>query len=96
MVIDDYVVSVLMRDLVGHDRMPSAFLVYLYLWSETAGRRRKTARLSHRSIALATGLSKSAVQGAMRCLLRRDLVRVAKDSPTSTPEYSIVRPWRHG
>src|SRR5690349_10544746 len=31
--VDDYVIDVLMRDLVGHDRAPSAFLVYLYLWA---------------------------------------------------------------
>lgn len=29
--IDDYVIDVMMRDLVGHDKRPSAFLVYLYL-----------------------------------------------------------------
>ena len=33
-VLDDYVVEVLMRDLVGHDHIPSAFLVYLHLWAE--------------------------------------------------------------
>ena len=27
--LDHYVVDTLMRDLVGHDRRPSAFLVYL-------------------------------------------------------------------
>ena len=51
-----------MRDLVGHDRSPSAYLVYLHLWSQTVGRRQKAIRLSHQSIADATGLSKSAVQ----------------------------------
>ena len=29
--IDDYVLDVLMRDIVGHDQQPAAFLVYLYL-----------------------------------------------------------------
>ena len=29
--IDDYVIDTLMADLVGHDRQPSAFLVYLSL-----------------------------------------------------------------
>ena len=28
--IDDYVLDTLMADLVGHDRRPSAFVVYLY------------------------------------------------------------------
>jgi hypothetical protein len=31
--IDSYVLDTLMADLVGHDRQPSAFLVYLFLWS---------------------------------------------------------------
>jgi DNA-binding GntR family transcriptional regulator len=91
--IDDYVVDVLMRDLVGHDRLPSAFLVYLHLWSRTLGRRRKTARLSHREVADAVGLSKSAVQTGMRRLIRRQLVRVRRDSATAVPEYHILRPW---
>ena len=30
--LDQYVVDVLMPDLVGHDRSQSAFIVYLYLW----------------------------------------------------------------
>jgi hypothetical protein len=28
--IDAYILDTLMRDLVGHDRQPSAFLVYLF------------------------------------------------------------------
>ena len=34
MVLDDYVVDVLLRDLVGHDRRPVSFLVYLFLAAE--------------------------------------------------------------
>lgn len=84
-----------MRDLVGHDRAPSAFLVYLHLWSQTLGRRAKTARLSHQMIADATGLSKSAVQTGMRCLIRRRLVHLQRQSATAIPEYRIARPWAH-
>jgi hypothetical protein len=91
--IDEYVFEVLMRDLVGHDRSPSAFLVYLHLWSQTIGRREKSARLSHQMIAYAIGLSKSAVQTGIRRLLRRRLIRIHKDSATAVPEYRIVRPW---
>ena len=29
--VDDYVLDVLMRDLIAHDQQPSAFLVYLFL-----------------------------------------------------------------
>ena len=32
--LDDYVIDVLMRDLVGHDRRPVSFLVYLWLAAE--------------------------------------------------------------
>jgi hypothetical protein len=91
--IDDYVLDVLMRDLVGHDHSPSAFLVYLHLWSQTTGRRAKSVRLSHQMVAGATGLSKSAVQAAMRRLLRRRLVSVHRESATATPEYRVLRPW---
>jgi hypothetical protein len=91
--IDDYILDVLMRDLVGHDHSPSAYLVYLHLWSQTAGRRAKSARLSHQMIAGATGLSKSAVQAGMRRLVRRRLVSAHRESPTATPEYRVLRPW---
>jgi hypothetical protein len=93
MTIDAYIVDVLMRDLVGHDHSPAAFLVYLHLWGQTVGRRVKTARISHQMVADATGLSKSAVQNGMRCLLRRHLVRVQRESATAIPEYRIQRPW---
>ena len=35
-VIEDYVVDVLLRDLTGHDQQPSAFLVYLHLYAAAA------------------------------------------------------------
>jgi hypothetical protein len=93
-VVDDYVVDVLMRDLVGHDRTPSAFLVYLHLWSESEGRNKGAVRASHQTIAEATGLSKSAVQKGVRCLTGRKLLKVHRDSPTATPEYRVSHPWR--
>src|SRR6202167_5569946 len=92
--LDAYVVEVLMRDLVGHDKSPSSFLVYLYLWAQTRGRGEETVALSHQSISEATGLSKSAVQSAVRNLARRKLIRSRKSTATSTPEYSVGRPWR--
>ena len=83
-----------MRDLVGHDRMPSAFLVYLHLWGESEGQSKTAIRTSHQRMAEATGLSKSAVQKGIRCLVDRKLIRAQKDSPTSAPEYRVTRPWR--
>jgi hypothetical protein len=91
--LDVYVMETLMPDLVLHDRQPSAFLVYLHLSYRSAGRRGGVTA-SHRSMADATGLSKSAVQGAIRTLARRRLVRATRTATTSVPEYTVLRPWR--
>ena len=91
--IDSYVVDTLMPDLVLHDRRPSAFLVYLHLWYRSAGRK-APLRTSHREIVDATGLSKSGVQGAIRTLTRRRLVRSTRDAITAVAEYTVLRPWR--
>jgi len=40
---DSYVIEPLMRNLVGHDRQPSAFLVYLYV-AKTTGRMKDRSR----------------------------------------------------
>ena len=72
---DAYVVDTLMPDLVGHDRKPSAFVVYLYLAgvAKRTGRDRVSASLE--TIAVKTGLSKSSVQSAIRHLRRRGLLK---------------------
>jgi hypothetical protein len=62
--IDDYVLDVLMRDIVGHDQQPAAFLVYLYLFGRAARQRWRPVNASLRMLADETGLSKSAVQSA--------------------------------
>jgi len=92
--IDLYVTETLMPDLVGHDKKPSAFLVYLYLWSRLATTRSKKIPASHQTIADDTGLSKSAVQMSIRHLLRRRLLKSELSSKTATPVYSLLRPWR--
>jgi len=92
-VIDDYVLDVLMRDLVGHDHAPSAFVVYCFLWRATAGTRPRHVRISHSGIAGETGLSKSAVQAALRRLNRRRLIRSERETPTATPVHFLLRPW---
>jgi phage replication O-like protein O len=92
--LDAYVVETLLRDLVGHDKSPSSFLVYLYLWRQTLGCGKDSFAVSHQTLAELTGLSKSAVQSAVRNLLRRKLIRSNKSTVTSTPEYSVNRPWR--
>jgi hypothetical protein len=88
------VIDVLMRDLAGHDRTPSAFLVYLYLCGETERSGRPGVRVSYQAIADCTGLSKSAVQAGVRRLIGRKLLRAHKNSATAIPEYRVLKPWR--
>lgn len=92
--VDAYVLDVLMRDLVGHDKHPSAFLVYLWISRRAAAVAEGPVFLSHQTLADGTGLSKSAVQEAVAALERRKLVRVERKSPTATPGYTLVRHWR--
>lgn len=91
--IDDYVLRTLMPDLVGHDRQPSAFVVYLFLWERSGGARQRNVSLSLREIAEGTGLSKRAVQTALSVLGRRRLVTARRGSATAIPEYTVHRPW---
>jgi hypothetical protein len=92
--LDRYVTDALMRDLVGHDQRPSAFLLYLHLTARATGIRRRIASASLRELAEDTGLSRSAVQQAVRVLVRRRLIRVTKASATAVPQYEVLRPWR--
>ena len=94
--LDPYVVDVLMRDLVGHDRAPSAFLVYLWLWRSTQGCGKVAFAASLQTIATQTGLSKSAVQLAIRRLKQRGLVSAARSHQTEAPTYIVHQPWRKG
>jgi len=91
--IDDYVVDVLLPDLVGHDKSPAAFLVYLLLWTQLFRSEHRAVEMSLQNLSAQTGLSKSAVQGAIRLLRNRSLIRVTRDSPTAVPRYELVRHW---
>jgi hypothetical protein len=91
---DFYLLEALMPDLVGHDKQPSAFIVYLYLWTRLATLRARRVRVSHQTMANDTGLSKSAVQAAVRTLVRRKLIRSQLDFKTAVPEYTVLKPWR--
>lgn len=92
--IDPYIVDTLMRDLVGHDHAPSAFLVYLWLWRHTRGRGRPRIGASLQAIASDTGLSKSSVQNALRRLARRKLVATHRSGPTLACVYEVQEPWK--
>ena len=92
--IDNYVVDVLMRDIVGHDRQPAAYLVYLHLYGQAARAKWRPVPASLRTLAEATGLSKSAVQSALENLRRRQLIETTSDHSTATAEHSVLRHWR--
>lgn len=91
--IDAYVLDTLMADLVGHDRQPSAFLVYLFLWRRTHGSAAATIQVSLLDISAGTGLSKRAVQEALRLLAKRRLLSIEREGITAIPVYGVLRPW---
>ena len=90
---DPYVLDVLMPDLVGHDRSPAAFVVYLYLLKLATRSRRDTVAASLQTIATETGLSKSAVQIALRHLKRRGLLDAALEANASHLLRRVLQPW---
>ncbi len=93
--VDDYVVDVLMRDLVAHDRRPASFLVYLWLAAEQA-RRHGPVQVSYQELAESVGVSKSSAQAAVSWLLRRKLLTSTKENATAVPRYAVQSPWRDG
>jgi helix-turn-helix protein len=92
--IDDYLLDVLMRDIVGHDQQPAAFLVYLSLFGRAARQRWQPVKVSLRMLADETGLSKSAVQSALVRLHRRELVETSRPHRTAVPAHRVLRHWR--
>jgi hypothetical protein len=92
--VDDYLLDVLMRDLIGHDQKPAAFVVYLHLYRQAAQNSWRSISASVRTIADATGLSKSAVHTALTHLRRRQLIATTADHVTATPRHRVLRHWR--
>ena len=88
MPLDRYVIETLMGDLVGHDRRPSAFLVYLLIDANDG------EALSYATIAERTGLSRRSCQAAVAHLERRRLIEVARRAENEAAIYRPVRPWR--
>ena len=91
--VDSYVFDVLMRDLVGHDRRPVSFLVYLWLAAEQQ-RRKTSVQVSYQELAETIGISKSSVQAAVSWLLRRKLLAATKENATAVPLYTALSPWK--
>jgi DNA-binding transcriptional ArsR family regulator len=96
MQLDTHIIDTLMRDLVSHDRAPSAFLLYLFLWRQTHGEGRDAYGASLSELASDTGLSKSSVQNSLRRLKRRGLVSARGQGPTTACFYQVHEPWRRG
>lgn len=91
--IDEYVTDALMRDLVGHDRRPVSFLVYLWLVAEQQ-RRGAAVQISYQELAESIGVSKSSAQSAVGWLVRRKLLSANRTRATSTPWYKVETPWK--
>ena len=91
--LDQYVVETLMPDLIGHDRAPSAFIVYVKLWHDSGGPGRRI-EVSLSTLAVETGLSKSSVQAALRRLRKRGYLATKRTSPTAIPVHTVQAPWR--
>jgi len=60
-------------------------------WTELYRTGQRSVPISLSRLAEGTGLSKSAVQSAVRLLKRRGLVKINKRSATAVPEYELVR-----
>ncbi len=91
--LEPYVVDTLLPDLVGHDKRPSSFLIYLCLYRRAAPDFNSPIRMSHQALADATGLSRSAVQTALANLNRRSLIVSRRATPTAVPQHLVNRPW---
>src|SRR5436190_14619494 len=92
--VDDYILDVLMRDLIGHDQQPAAYLVYLYLYGQATRVKWKPVTASLRTLADATGLSKCAIQVALATLRRRQLIVTTRDHATASSRHRVLRHWR--
>lgn len=90
---DDYAVETLLPDLIGHDHLPSAFIVFVKLWHDSGGPGRRIA-VSLSTLAVETGLSKSTIQAALAHLRRRGYLSSRRASPTAVPMHTILAPWR--
>jgi len=91
--LDEYVLDSLMRDLVGHDRRPVSYLVYLWLAAEQQ-KQKKSVSISYSNLAESVGVSKSSAQSAVAWLMHRRLITSTKAAVTATPSYTVQTPWK--
>jgi len=86
--LDRYVIDTLMADLVGHDRKPSAYLVYLLIAAAE-----RPAALGYGELAERAGLSRRACQQAVAHLRRRGLIEATRRSANEAAVYRALTPW---
>lgn len=86
MEIDDYIAHGLNREINN----PTAVVVYLWLLYAS---RKAVVQASYQDIADGTGVAKRTVQRAVDALKEARLVKVTLETPTSTPMYTLLRPW---
>jgi hypothetical protein len=91
--VDAYLFDCLLPDLVGHDRRLASYVVYVYLYRWASQQTNWSIRMSHQSIATATGLSRSAVQSALAHLQTRQLIATSRAHSTAVPLHRVLRPW---
>ena len=91
--LDPYLLDCLLPDLVGHDRRMASFIIYLYLYRQASQQPNWSVRMSHQSVAIATGFSRSAVQSALAHLQGRQLIASSRAHPTAVPLHRVLRPW---
>jgi CRP-like cAMP-binding protein len=91
--VDSYLIDSLLPDLVGHDRRPASFIIYLFLYRRASQQPNWSVRVSHQAIADATGLSRSAAQSALAHLQTRQLIASSRAHPTAVPLHRVLRPW---
>jgi len=91
--LDPYLLDCLLPDLAGHDRRLASFVIYLFLYRLASQEANWSVRLSHQSIATATGLSRSAVQSALAHLQNRQLIASSRVHATAVPLHRVLRPW---
>jgi len=80
-----------LRDLVGHDRRPVSFLVYLWVAAEQA-RRGSAVQISYQELAQNIGVSKSSVQVAVSWLRRRKFASANKEKATAIVHHTCSPP----
>ena len=93
--LDPYITDTLMRDFLGHDRAPSAFALYLWLWRHT----RAIGKPADRREPAGDGFGNGAVE-----IERAECAETTQSGASSSPcaeavptqacHYEVLEPWK--